>query len=148
MYFMKRSVWLTLFAIGFIVVSSAFLSPSTAQQRVTSSKRGPDDTKLAETVKLLTDRSRQDLRTKQHPLGGEYIDLAGRFQQVAMLKSDSDGDPLVGCIGSLEEANDFFGRDLETGEIYPFNAREAEYLATKKAASTDMSANSSSSIRA
>src|SRR5688572_9721958 len=136
---MKRSAVLTFLVFGFFFAGSAFLSPTTAQRSLGPSKSASGDSQIAETVRLLTNRSTAGLPRRRDKRGGETTDLLGRFQNVALLRSDSDGDPMVGCINSIEEANDFFGRDLETGEVYTFNAWEAEYLATKRASRTDIS---------
>ncbi len=135
---MKRSALLTLLFFGFFVVSSVFLAPSNAQRNVAPSRTGPKDPEIADTVRRLTDRSMKGLVQQRNSKGGDMLNLQGRFQEVALSKLDAEGDPMVGCVGSVEEANDFFGRDLETGELLT-NSREAEYLATKRAARTDMS---------
>jgi hypothetical protein len=136
---MKRSVVLTLVVFSFFLVSSSFLSPSAAQRNLSKTHRSPGDAKIAETVRMLTDRSVSGLVERRTKKGSSSLDLQDRFQEVALTKLDADGDPMVGCVASIEEANDFFGRDLETGEAFLTNEREAEYLATKRASRLDLS---------
>lgn len=80
------------------------------------SKVQNSDLQLARKIALLTDRSADGLATVQGPDGLLTMDLEGRFQNVMLSRIDLDGTPLAGCVTSLAEANEFFGRDLETGE--------------------------------
>ncbi|HMO79436.1 MAG TPA: carboxypeptidase regulatory-like domain-containing protein [Pyrinomonadaceae bacterium] len=78
-----------------------------------------DDKKLAGLIRELTNRSTEGLVEEQSPTGGISLDLRGRFQQVTLGRLDWKGDPVAACVSSVEEANDFFGRDLDTGRPVP-----------------------------
>lgn len=74
------------------------------------------DKTLAATIKRLTNRSTEGLAV-QKTADGEYsIDFQDRFQNAMLSKMDDDGELNAACVTSVEEANDFFGRNLETGE--------------------------------
>lgn len=135
---MKSPSLLALFAIGFYLILANFPSVSSAKQGVTS-RPDRNDRALASTIRQLTNRSTEGLVEKRRPgNGGTDLDLQGRFSEVPLVKVDSEGDPAVMCVASLEEANHFFGRDLETGEALPNDDLEAEYLAAKRAARSNM----------
>ena len=76
----------------------------------------PQDLLLADTIKQLTNRSTEGLIQKRVPGKGFSMDLDDRFQNVMLSKIDTDGEPVAACITSVEEANAFFGKNLETGE--------------------------------
>ncbi len=136
---MKRSSVLALFAICFYLLLVNFSAPSNAQQSEVK-ERVDNDQDLARTIRRLTLRSTDGLIEKRRSgKAGVDLDLQGRFQEVPLVKLDEDGDPAVMCVASLEEANRFFGRDLESGEFYSADSLEAEYLATKRAARGRMS---------
>lgn len=78
-----------------------------------------DDKKLADLIRELTNRSAEGLAEEQLPTGGISLDLRSRFQQVTLGRLDWKGDPVAACVSSVEEANDFFGRDLDTGRPVP-----------------------------
>jgi Carboxypeptidase regulatory-like domain len=75
-----------------------------------------NDLKLAIKIKSLTDRSAEGLVQKVAKDGGVSVDLQGRFQNVMLSKIGVDGEPDVACVTSLDEANSFFERNLETGQ--------------------------------
>lgn len=136
---MKRHL---VFAITAICFSSLLIKfpESSSAQKGKSTQRHVQDQELARTIRQLTNRSMAGLVEK--PLsgkGGVDLDLRGRFQEVPLARIDSEGDPAVMCVANLEEANRFFGRDLETGEIYPDGGQEAEHLSAKRAARHEMS---------
>jgi hypothetical protein len=77
-----------------------------------------EDAALADLVESLTSRSAEGLRQFTTPDGAVGIDLGGRFQHVHL--AYHDGESLVAaCVGSLAEANAFFGRNLRTGARVP-----------------------------
>lgn len=77
------------------------------------------DHDLATTVKRLTNRSSDGLVQKN--VNGEFmIDLQDRFQNVMLARTEADGDTTSACVTSLDEANAFFGRNLETGQDFTF----------------------------
>ena len=136
---MKRHLVLALTAICFSLL--LINSPeSSSAQKGKSTQRDGQDQELARTIRQLTNRSTAGLVEKRLPgNGGVDLDLQGRFQEVPVVRIDSEGDPAVMCIANLEEANRFFGRDLETGEIYPDGSQEAEHISAKRAAKHEMS---------
>ncbi len=81
------------------------------------------DVEMAETLKRIANRSSEGLVKIDKPDGSMMVDLQGRFQHVMLSRIDEYGKPRAGCISSLNEANAFMGRNLETGELYPiFNS--------------------------
>jgi len=88
---------------------------------VTQENRILKDRDLAATIKQLTKRSNEGLNEKRIPDGGFSVDLEDRFQNVMLSKVEADGEPVAACVTSIEEASEFFGRNLETGEILSSN---------------------------
>ena len=86
------------------------------------------DKQLADWLRQVTDRSTDGLTEVQHADGSVSVDLKGRFQNVMMARTNSIGDVHVGCINTLDQANRFIGRDLETGDTYPQLEFPAESL--------------------
>ena len=77
------------------------------------------DPALAQLIERLTDRRSDDLIPERRPDGSLAVDLQGRFQQAPLARFIDDGLPLVQCVGSVEEADVFFGRDLRSGAPLP-----------------------------
>ncbi len=125
---MRRSL---LFLLILTLVTTIFFlaedrSHVSAQQRSAgdrpapvSVRNGDDDKKLADTIRRLTDRSSEGLVEQTLHDGTVFFDLEGRFQNVMLGRVDSNGEPAAACVTSLAEANDFFGRDLDTGRPVP-----------------------------
>lgn len=92
---------------------------NSAQQPIeslTAQKIADQDRQLAATIKRLTNRSTEGLVEKKIRGGGFLLDLQERFQNVMLAKIDNDSDePTAACVTSLDEANEFFGKNLETG---------------------------------
>jgi len=88
----------------------------------------PADRQLAETIKRLANRSHEGLVERHDKDGTVSIDVQGRFQNVMLGKLNPHGEPTVGCVASLEEANLFFERDLETGRPIPNDIYRTESL--------------------
>jgi hypothetical protein len=93
----------------------SLLASFTAAAQQTDLER---DRQMAETIRRVTTKESSDLPMVVSPDGSTSIDLAGRFRHVALAAAGASGDAMVGCVGSLAEANRFFGRNLETGERY------------------------------
>ncbi|MBV9217545.1 MAG: hypothetical protein JO053_15365, partial [Acidobacteria bacterium] len=133
----KKSVILAAVISSAAVLSTLAYTVGTASW---NSAPGDHDQELAATIRRMTNRSTSGLVEKKLPHGGRSMDLMGRFEDLALVKLDPEGDPAVGCVTSIEEANHFFGRNLETGEVYPTSPTDTEeYLRTKHAMSSDMS---------
>ncbi|HEV7700378.1 MAG TPA: Calx-beta domain-containing protein, partial [Pyrinomonadaceae bacterium] len=134
---MKKGV-LTLAVAIFAAASVGSLAFKVSSAAL-GSRPDDKDPELAATIRRMTNRSMAGLTKKRSPKGDIFLDLQGRFQDLALVKLDPEGDPAVGCVSGIGEANRFFGRNLETGEIYSFSPTDTEeYLRTKHAAPTDM----------
>ncbi|CAN5249714.1 hypothetical protein BH20ACI2_BH20ACI2_11560 [soil metagenome] len=136
---MKKISLLALVTVCFSAI--IFNLPVTSNAKLgRAPKPDQNDPELARTIRRMTQRSTKGLTEKQLSGGGGVeMDLQGRFQDIPLVKIDEDGDPAVMCVASIGEANRFFGRDLETGQIYSADPFEAEYLATKRASRSEMS---------
>jgi hypothetical protein len=125
----KISFFAVVFLTGFFVISNlpqfTVLSAKNenqngAQKTIDSStaqERTIKDRELATTIRGLTSRSTAGLTERPAAGGGFTIDLEDRFQNVMLSRVEADGEPSAACVTSIEEANEFFGRNLETGEI-------------------------------
>jgi hypothetical protein len=113
------------FAVALGAFASLFQWQKTASaqetQNTDNARQIETDRKLASKIRTLTDRSAEGLKVRK-TANGEEIDLGGRFQNV-MLAQITDGEPAAACITSLGEANAFFGKNLETGEVLPESLR-------------------------
>lgn len=111
---MKKAAF---FALLLLTCASIFItgdsSTKVSAQDVNQNIR---DRELAQTIKRVTDRSIKDLVIEKSPKGGFFIDLGGKFQSLMLSKLDAQGEPEAACVTSLEEANAFLGKNLETGE--------------------------------
>lgn len=75
------------------------------------------DRKLASLIRGFTDGPVISLKKETRlPIGGILTDLGGSQQNVMLSQLGEDGEPISACITTLEEADAFFGRKLETGE--------------------------------
>jgi hypothetical protein len=122
-------------AAKFLFSASAASDDSQRPQK--RSNAGDGDRELAAEIKRLTDRSTEGLFEEVTPDGGIAMDLQGRFMNVPLMALDGAGRAAMYCAASLDEANHFFGRNLETGERIP-NAgpafqEEASYPGMSKA---------------
>lgn len=77
-----------------------------------------EDAELADLIERLTNRSTEGLRQFESSDGSIGVDLDGRFQHVHVARFDGQRSE-VACVGSLGEANAFFGRDLRSGRPMP-----------------------------
>jgi hypothetical protein len=96
-------VWI----LGLMV--SWFMSDAFAQTRPST------DAALGALIEKLTDRRSDDVFPEDLPDGSKTIDLKGRFQQVPLGQFIGDGQAMVACVNSVEEADTFFGRNLLSG---------------------------------
>ena len=121
-----KKVTLTLLASFFGVLAISYLdrgSLSTNAQVFEGKAGAPTlsrekDREMASELRRLTNRETTFLSQKPFA-NGVALDLNGGFQNVALLRSQTDGKGSSYCVTSLTEANRFFGRDLETGESLP-----------------------------
>jgi hypothetical protein len=131
----KLSLFVALFVAAFLLLDNQyqFTNVSAQTNNETSSSR-PDaqqDRMLADTIKRLTNRSTDGLVQKRGTSGSGFsVDLEDRFQNVMLSKIDVDGEPVAACITSVEEANAFFGKNLETGELISSNAFQKDDTAS------------------
>ncbi|MBX3296003.1 MAG: carboxypeptidase regulatory-like domain-containing protein [Acidobacteria bacterium] len=97
------------------------------------------DKQLAALIRGFTNRSTDGLESVAY-IDGVEVGLQGRFQNVVLGRLDSKSGLGAGCVSSLEEANAFFGRDLETGKLVPrgpFAAESIEAVAARHGMSVD-----------
>jgi hypothetical protein len=92
-----------------------------------------EDQALATTIRRLANRSSEGLVEKTLPDGGVLLDLQERFQNLALVKLETDGELSVGCVDNIEGANHFFGKNLETGEQYPTQPKQQDESADQAA---------------
>jgi hypothetical protein len=91
------------------LIAGLFISNAFAQTRPTT------DAALGALIEELTDRDSSGLFPEILPDGSKVVDLKGNFQQVPLGQFIGDGQAMVACVNSVEEANIFFGRDLLSG---------------------------------
>lgn len=78
-----------------------------------------NDVAMAELIERLTSRSSAHLTPVVAPDGAISVDLGEGFQHVYLAAQDDKGDLRAACVGSVGEANLFFGRNLLTGAPMP-----------------------------
>ncbi len=101
-------------ALGPCLVSCGLLV-SAAPVSAQIASRPANDPALGALIEPLVRRDSIGLTVEKLAEGGEKVDLQGRYQQVTLAQLDSSGEVMVGCVGTMDEANRFFGRDLFTG---------------------------------
>ena len=74
---------------------------------------------LADEISRLARRDVEGLEPRTRPDGIVELDLQGRFRQVTLARVDANGEAMVGCVGTPDEAERFFGQDLRTGKALP-----------------------------
>ena len=119
----KLSIFVFVFALfaGLLFFGNQhFLTASSAQEidaPLTAPKSDAKDFALAQVIENLTDRSAERITKRKNAEGMLMIDLNNGFQNVMLSKLDPSGEPEAACVTSLGEANEFFGRNLKTGEL-------------------------------
>ena len=105
--------------LAFFFANTIF-TPISAQVNDTSrSKRDVEgDRAMAAEISQLTSRDQENLLIERGPFGIR-ADLRGGFQSLALARMGEDGHIDGYCVNSLDEANAFFGRDLNTGDPVP-----------------------------
>jgi hypothetical protein len=84
------------------------VDPQTGQIRPLT----PEEAKqLADGLKVMLNRSTDGLVPVQHADGSVSMDLEGRFQNVAVAKTNADGSVTQSCLDNPEAAASFFGID-------------------------------------
>jgi hypothetical protein len=102
----------------FVIALLGFYLLLDSQQLFTAfsaKKEGGTDVELADTIRRLTDRSTERVSKKRTADGGYSLDFQEGFQNVSLSKIDEDGEVATACITDIAEANDFLGKNLETG---------------------------------
>jgi hypothetical protein len=84
------------------------------------------DRQLAEYIRQKTNRSTAGLVEQVGPDGSLTVDLEGRFQHLMLGKLNPHGQTKTGCISDIRQANAFYSRDLETGQMLPYNLFPAD----------------------
>jgi hypothetical protein len=108
----------SLLAAVFALIAVIMIAGDSRFSTIASAQTGiydPNDAALAARIKRLTDRSADSLVEHRSTGNTVSLDLGEGFQNVMLARTGSDGEPVVGCVSSLGEANEFFRRDLETG---------------------------------
>lgn len=129
-----KKIYLATFVVvlltAFFLLGRTRIEP-TASAQIGRGNRNPGvsqavagDDKLAAMIKRMTNRSTAGLTRKHKADGTVSIDLDGGFQNVVVARAGTTGEPITECVTSLAEANDFLGRDLETGT--PIVSRRVE----------------------
>jgi hypothetical protein len=77
------------------------------------------DPALADLIESLARRDVEGIVQRPRPDGSVELELDGRFQQLPIARLGSDGEIHVGCVGTLDEAQRFLGRDLRSGKALP-----------------------------
>ena len=113
----KTSFFIVALLSGFVMMTTQMPIHVFAQTQHRTAK----DRELSGRIRALTDRSTDGLTETRTARGAISIDLEDRFQNVMLSQIDTNGEPVAACVTSVEEANDFFGRNLETGEIIIFH---------------------------
>lgn len=88
----------------------------------TSAQKGTDraaDREMAEYIKTVTNRTTEGLVERRSADGSDTVDMDGRYQSVMVARLEDDGEMGMACIDNLDDANSFFGKDLETGRSLP-----------------------------
>jgi hypothetical protein len=104
-----KSIKITIVAIGVCLLFTNLL-------QVNVFAFDENDRELARQIRDLTSKSTDGLTQETSKKGGVSVNLQGRFQNVMLSKVGVDGEPESACVTSLDEANSFFERDLETGK--------------------------------
>ena len=78
-----------------------------------------EDAALADLIESLARRDVEGIIQRKLPDGSVALDLDGRFQQLPIARLGDDGELMVGCVGTLDEAQRFLGRDLRAGKALP-----------------------------
>jgi hypothetical protein len=121
---MKKLLLLVfVFVAGFLLINSQFQTVKVSASGETSNGNNaenrqpePNDAALASFIKRITSRSSDGLVEKQLPNGGVSLDLNERFQNAMLSKVDVYGNLDTACVTGLGEAENFFGRNLRTGD--------------------------------
>lgn len=107
---------MTLIVFSLVLLANFRSTVTSAQNAVAAPPLDSDDV-LADRIKRVTDRSGAGLIQRPAANGnGVYLDLDETFQNVMLAQMDTLGEPEAACVTSLSEANDFFRRNLETGQ--------------------------------
>jgi hypothetical protein len=115
----KLLLFVFVFALGFLFLDSQYQFNSVSAQNDFSKAPAQQETdsELAAFIRRLTNRSTDGLLQSRSANGAVTVELGEGFQNVMLSKIDTDGEPVAACITSVDEANAFLGRNLETGEI-------------------------------
>jgi hypothetical protein len=83
----------------------------------------PEEAKqLADGLKVMLNRSTEGLIPVQHADGSVSMDLQGRFQNVAVARTNTDGSVTQSCVDNPEAAASFFGIDPQLLGVEQQNA--------------------------
>lgn len=120
-----------------IILSAAALSIAamflfSGSQTANVSAQFNKDSELATLIKRLTDRSGEGVVERRGANGEVIADLGEGFQNVMLAQVGADGEIGAACVDSLDGANRFFGRDLETGEKFASPVKGQDAIDAKR----------------
>ncbi len=95
--------------------STLLLLAVLASTGATAQSSAETDAELAQLIRSLTDRSGAHARQSTAADGRVDVELGAGFQHAHVSVLGEDGTLRATCVGSVVEANRFFGRDLDTG---------------------------------
>lgn len=125
---------MSIVALTLVLVANRQSTVTSAQSTGAERPTREGDLALASRIKRLTDRSGEGLVQRPAANGtGIYMDLNDSYQNVMLARTDADGEPVAACVDSLSEANEFFGRNLETGETIVSNRPVKDTIAATAA---------------
>ena len=138
----KLLLFVFVLAVVFLALDSQsqFTAVSAQPDKTNVSARQESDPQLAAFIRRLTDRSTGNLTQNRSVNGTRTLDLGEGFQNVMLSKLETNGEPVAACVTSIEEANAFLGRNLDTGEPVALNSfrRETDAaVAARHGISTD-----------
>lgn len=87
--------------------------------------------KLAEGIKQLINQSTDGLKSVNHPDGSVSMDLEGRFQSIAVARTDEGGKVVQSCVDNREAAAAFFGIDPQLVGVPRSTAKTAPTVSEK-----------------
>jgi hypothetical protein len=128
---MKKVIVTVFVIVAFCIFVSLSDSITVGAQKMADEKTPrPTDHELASSIRKLTEHSASELSEKELSSGAILTDLGGDYQNVMLSQLDYDGEPISACVTNIDEANAFFGRNLETGESMPRGDFGIEKLST------------------
>lgn len=124
----KAVIFIFALVVCFVLIDSQnqFTTASAQSIRERASKnssvqqdRNDKEAEMGRLIKRLTKRSSDNLKTYRTAQGAYSMNLEDGFQNLMIARINPEAEAEGACITSLDEANAFFGKNLETGERVP-----------------------------